>query len=49
MSRQELNAESFAICKVDMLISGQDDNQIDKRIVYGNILSDDGHAGETFD
>lgn len=45
MSGQELNAESYAICKADMLIKGQDVNNI----VYGNTLSDDGHKGKTFD
>ena len=45
MSGQELNAESYAICKADMLIKGQDVNNI----VYGNTLSDDGHEGKTFD
>ncbi len=42
---QELNAESYAICKADMLIKGQDV----KNIVFGNTLSDDGHPGEHFD
>ncbi len=37
---QELNPESFAICKADMLIKGQDVSNI----VFGNTLSDDGHA-----
>lgn len=45
MSGQELNAESYAICKADMLIKGQDVNNI----VYGNTLSNDGHEGKTFD
>lgn len=42
---QELNPESYAICKADMLIKGQDIS----RIVQGNTLSDDGHPGQTFD
>ena len=42
---QELNPESYAICKADMLIKGQDV----KNIVFGNTLSDDGHPGEHFD
>ncbi len=42
---QELNAESYAICKADMLIKGQDINKIS----YGNTLSEDGHPGEQFD
>lgn len=42
---QELNDESYAICKADMLIKGQDV----KNIVVGNTLSDDGHAHSKFD
>jgi type I restriction enzyme M protein len=42
---QELNPESYAICKADMLIKGQDP----KNIVYGNTLSDDGFPNEKFD
>lgn len=42
---QELNPESYAICKGDMLIKGQDV----ERIKFGNTLSDDGHVGETYD
>jgi len=42
---QELNPESFAICKADMLIKGQDVSSI----VFGNTLSDDGHSGKHFD
>jgi type I restriction enzyme M protein len=42
---QELNAESYAICKADMLIKGQDIS----KIVLGNTLSDDGHLHQKFD
>lgn len=42
---QELNDESYAICKADMLIKGQDVS----KIVPGNTLSDDGHPVERFD
>ena len=42
---QELNAESYAICKADMLIRGQDISNI----VLGNTLSDDGLLGRLFD
>ncbi|MEX3999679.1 N-6 DNA methylase [Paraburkholderia sp. EG285A] len=45
MYGQELNDESYAICKADMLIKGQDV----ANIVAGNTLSDDGHAGRKFD
>jgi type I restriction enzyme M protein len=42
---QELNPESHAICKADMLIRGQDISNI----VLGNTLSDDGLLGKHFD
>ncbi len=42
---QELNPESYAICKADMLLKGQDISHI----IFGNTLSDDGHAGRDFD
>ncbi|MDC8747632.1 type I restriction-modification system subunit M [Xanthomonas campestris] len=45
MYGQELNDESYAICKADMLIKGQ----AVENIVAGNTLSDDGHAGRKFD
>lgn len=45
MHGQELNAESYAICKADMLIKGQDVGNI----AFGNTLSDDQHAGKDFD
>lgn len=45
MFGQELNPESYAICKADMLIKGQDVSNI----AFGNTLSDDGHPGKTFD
>ena len=45
MYGQELNPESYAICKADMLIKGQDISNI----IQGNTLSDDGHPGKTFD
>lgn len=45
MAGQELNPESYAICKADMLIKGQDV----ANIVFGNTLSDDGHAARRFD
>jgi type I restriction enzyme M protein len=45
MFGQELNDESYAICKADMLIKGQDV----RNIVAGNTLSDDGHGGRKFD
>ncbi|HSH84796.1 MAG TPA: class I SAM-dependent DNA methyltransferase, partial [Guyparkeria sp.] len=42
---QELNPESYAICKADMLIKGQEV----KQIKLGNTLSDDQLAGQRFD
>ena len=45
MFGQELNDESYAICKADMLIKEQDVGNI----VAGNTLSDDGHAARKFD
>lgn len=42
---QELNPESYAICKADMLIKGQDI----ANIVFGNTLSADGMPGKRFD
>ena len=42
MFGQELNPESHAICKADMLIKGQDVSNI----VFGNTLSDDGLPGQ---
>lgn len=45
MFGQELNDESYAICKADMLIKGQNV----ANIVAGNTLSDEGHHGKKFD
>lgn len=45
MYGQELNPESYAICKADMLIKGQDV----ANIIFGNTLSADGHQGKHFD
>lgn len=45
MFGQELNPESYAICKADMLIKGQDV----ANITFGNTLSDDGHPARRFD
>ncbi|MBF0097885.1 MAG: SAM-dependent DNA methyltransferase [Magnetococcales bacterium] len=42
---QELNPESYAICKADMLIKGQDVSNV----IYGNTLSEDGHPHKKFD
>jgi type I restriction enzyme M protein len=45
MYGQELNDESYAICKADMLIKGQDV----ANIIPGNTLSEDGHPHRKFD
>ena len=42
---QELNAETYAICRSDMMLKGQDASHIAR----GNSFSEDGHAGRTFD
>jgi type I restriction enzyme M protein len=42
---QELNEETYAICRSDMMLKGQDASHIK----VGNSFSDDGHAGRTFD
>ncbi len=41
---QELNGESFGICKSDMLVTAHDPEQI----AFGNTLTDDAHAGRQF-
>ena len=45
MFGQELNPESYAICKADMLIKEQDI----ANIIFGNTLSSDGLPGKQFD
>jgi type I restriction enzyme M protein len=45
MFGQELNPESYAICKADMLIKGQDI----ANVTFGNTLSADGLPGKHFD
>ncbi|GAA2086732.1 class I SAM-dependent DNA methyltransferase [Pseudolysinimonas kribbensis] len=45
MFGQEINGESYAICKADLVIKGQDINNI----VLGDTLTDDGFSGQTFD
>jgi type I restriction enzyme M protein len=42
---QELNEETYAICRSDMMLKGQEAS----RITVGNSFSEDGHAGSTFD
>ena len=42
---QELNPETYAICRSDMMLKGQDASHI----VHGNSFSEDGFAGRTFD
>ena len=42
---QELNPESWAICRSDLMIKGQDPDNI----TFGNSFSDDGHKRATFD
>lgn len=45
VSGQELNPESWAICRSDLMIKGQDP----ENIAFGNSFSDDGHKRERFD
>lgn len=42
---QELNAETYAICRSDMMLKGQDASHI----VHGNSFTEDGHRGAHFD
>jgi type I restriction enzyme M protein len=42
---QELNPESYAICRSDMMLKGHDAS----RIVRGNSFTEDGHEDERFD
>jgi type I restriction enzyme M protein len=42
---QELNAETYAICRSDMMLKGQDATHI----AYGNSFSEDHHEGAHFD
>lgn len=42
---QELNAETYAICRSDMMLKGQNASHI----AYGNSFSEDHHEGEHFD
>ncbi|MFG3271343.1 type I restriction-modification system subunit M [Streptomyces luteogriseus] len=42
---QEINPESWAICRSDMMLRGADPDSI----AFGNALSDDGHVDQKFD
>jgi type I restriction enzyme M protein len=42
---QELNDETYAVARSDMMVKGQDAS----RITSGNSFTEDGHVGETFD
>jgi type I restriction enzyme M protein len=42
---QELNAETYAVCRSDMMLKGQDASHI----VWGNSFSEDGHESARFD
>jgi type I restriction enzyme M protein len=42
---QELNDETYAICRSDMMLKGQDASHI----APGNSFSEDGHTGQHFD
>ena len=42
---QELQPESYAVCRTDMLLKDHDGS----RIVFGDSFTQDGHKGQTFD
>jgi type I restriction enzyme M protein len=42
---QELNAETYAVCRSDMMLKGQDASHI----AFGNSFSEDHHEGQRFD
>ncbi len=44
---QELQPETFATCKADLLIKGEGDEA--KNIAFGSTISEDGNANHTFD
>ena len=44
---QELQPETYATCKADLLIKGEGEEA--KNIAFGSTISRDGHAGKTFD
>lgn len=45
---QEVNPETFAICKSDLFMKSADGRDADN-IAYGSVLSKDAHAGQTFE
>ena len=45
---QEVNPETWAVCKSDMFIKSPKSKDAD-RIAFGSTLSEDGHAGQRFD
>ena len=45
---QEVNPETFAICKSDLFMKSGDGRDADN-VVFGSTLSNDRHAGSTFD
>jgi type I restriction enzyme M protein len=44
---QEIQPETYATCKADLLIKGEGEEA--KNIAFGSTISQDGHAGKTFD
>lgn len=42
---QEINPETYALCKADMLLKGERDN----KVAFGSTLSNDGFSNERFD
>jgi type I restriction enzyme M protein len=42
---EEVNAETYAVCRSDMMVKGQDASHI----IFGNSFTEDGHEGARFD
>ena len=45
---QEVNPETFAVCKSDLYMKSEDGGDAEQ-ILYGSVLSNDRHAGHAFD
>ena len=45
---QEVNPETFAVCKSDLYMKSQDGGDAEQ-ILYGSVLSNDRHGGQAFD
>ncbi len=45
---QEVNPETFAVCKADLFMKSEDGSDAE-RVLFGSTLSNDRHAGRSFD